>query len=98
MLWAKSHGYDVYDFGGLRADAARMLLVGGPDPSTYLTGSEQFKTSFGGEVFLYPDQVERISRAPLRFAYDISRRTRIGGRIIAIAKGVLRGGRGVRRP
>jgi hypothetical protein len=26
-LWAKSHGYDTYDFGGLRVDAARRLLA-----------------------------------------------------------------------
>jgi lipid II:glycine glycyltransferase (peptidoglycan interpeptide bridge formation enzyme) len=93
MLWAKSHGYDTYDFGGLRADSARILLAGHPEPSTHLTGSEQFKTSFGGEVFMYPDPIELISSAPLRLAYDISQQTRVGGRIVEIGKRALRGGR-----
>jgi lipid II:glycine glycyltransferase (peptidoglycan interpeptide bridge formation enzyme) len=93
ILWAKSHGYNTYDFGGLSAAAAQVLLAGQPVASTDLTGSEQFKTSFGGEVFLYPDQVERISPVPLRLSYDILQRTRLGGRIIEIGKRVLRSGR-----
>jgi lipid II:glycine glycyltransferase (peptidoglycan interpeptide bridge formation enzyme) len=93
MLWAKSHGYDTYDFGGLRVDAARLLLAGSREASAYLTGSEQFKASFGGDVFLYPAQAELISSRPLRWVYDISRRTRGGRWIIDIGKRVLRGGR-----
>jgi lipid II:glycine glycyltransferase (peptidoglycan interpeptide bridge formation enzyme) len=97
MLWAKSHGYGTYDFGGLRADVARSLLAGHPQPRPQLTGSEQFKMSFGGEVFLYPDQVEFISSAPLRLAYDIARRTSTGGRIVDIGKRALRSGRSLSR-
>jgi lipid II:glycine glycyltransferase (peptidoglycan interpeptide bridge formation enzyme) len=93
MLWAKSHGYHSYDFGGLRADAARRLLAGDRESGSYLTGSEQFKTSFGGDVYLYPDQVEFISAPPLRLAYDISRRTRGGRWLVAVGKRALRGGR-----
>ena len=65
------------------------------NPSRPLTskGTEQFKTSFGGEVFRYPEQVELISSAPLRLVYDVSRRTRAGGRFVEIAKRTLRGGR-----
>jgi lipid II:glycine glycyltransferase (peptidoglycan interpeptide bridge formation enzyme) len=92
MLWAKDHGYHTYDFGGLREDAARQLLSGRTEQTVQLTGSEQFKTSFGGEAFLYPGQVELISSPPLRLAYDFSRRTRIGARMISIGKRVLRGG------
>jgi lipid II:glycine glycyltransferase (peptidoglycan interpeptide bridge formation enzyme) len=98
MLWAKSHGYDTYDFGGLRVDAARLLLAGDGEPGAELTGAEQFKTSFGGEVFLYPEQVELISSPLLRLAYDVSRRTRIGGRVIKVGKQALRGGARRRRP
>jgi lipid II:glycine glycyltransferase (peptidoglycan interpeptide bridge formation enzyme) len=93
MLWAKSRGYDVYDFGGLRADAARLLLAGHSESAADLTGSERFKTSFGGEVYLNPDQVELIPSPFLRLAYDIAQRTRGGRRIVAIGKRVLRGGR-----
>jgi lipid II:glycine glycyltransferase (peptidoglycan interpeptide bridge formation enzyme) len=98
ILWAKSNGHDTYDFGGLRADAARLLLAGQGQPSAYLTGSEQFKTTFGGDVIFYPKPVELISSAPLRLAYDISRRTHIGGRLVELGKRALRGGRGRKRP
>jgi lipid II:glycine glycyltransferase (peptidoglycan interpeptide bridge formation enzyme) len=94
MLWAKSQGCDTYDFGGIRADAARRLLAGDSTPSAYLTGAEQFKTSFGGEVFLYPEQVELISSVPLRLAYDVAKRTRAGRRAVSLIKRGLRGGRG----
>jgi lipid II:glycine glycyltransferase (peptidoglycan interpeptide bridge formation enzyme) len=94
MLWAKSNGYHTYDFGGLRADAARQLLADRAERPVNLTGSEQFKASFGGEVFLYPEQVELISSPLMRLAYDISRRTRIGGWFVKMGKRALRGGRG----
>jgi lipid II:glycine glycyltransferase (peptidoglycan interpeptide bridge formation enzyme) len=73
--------------------AADALLGGEPESSAPLKGTERFKTSFGGEVFRYPEQVELISSAPLRLAYDVSRRTRAGGRFVEIAKRTLRGGR-----
>lgn len=93
MLWGKAHGYETYDFGGLRADAARELLAGRPSSNDALTGPEQFKASFGGEAFLYPEQVELISSRPLRLVYDFSRRTRAGQRIVRTVKRGLRGGR-----
>jgi lipid II:glycine glycyltransferase (peptidoglycan interpeptide bridge formation enzyme) len=93
MLWAKAKGCHAYDVGGISARAARILLEGDAEPSTHLTGTEQFKTSFGGAVYQYPEQVELISSTPLRLAYDISRRTRAGGRLVRIAKRALRGGR-----
>lgn len=92
MLWAKSHGCDSYDFGGIRADAAHHLLAGDPASRTFLTGAEQFKTSFGGEVLLYPDQVELISSAPLRLAYAVAQRTHAGRRAVSVVKRSLRGG------
>jgi hypothetical protein len=79
-------------------DAARLLLGGDGEPGAELTGAEQFKTSFGGEVFLYPEQVGLISSPLLRLAYDVSRRTRIGGRVIKVGKQALRGGARRRRP
>ena len=94
MLWAKSRGYGTYDLGGLRAEPARKLLAGHPERTVALTGPEQFKTSFGGEVYLYPEQVELISSPLLRLAYDVSRRTRIDTRAVEIGKRALRGGRG----
>jgi lipid II:glycine glycyltransferase (peptidoglycan interpeptide bridge formation enzyme) len=91
MLWAKASGYHTYDLGGISRKAARLLLDG--EPASRLTGTEQFKASFGGTAYLYPEPVELIS-SPARLAYDLSRRTRAGGRVVEIAKRVLRGGRG----
>jgi lipid II:glycine glycyltransferase (peptidoglycan interpeptide bridge formation enzyme) len=94
MEWAKENGYHTYDFGGISTRAADALLDGAPEPSAHLKGTERFKTSFGGEVFRYPEQVELISSPPLRLAYDVSRRTRAGSRFVEIVKRTLRGGRG----
>jgi lipid II:glycine glycyltransferase (peptidoglycan interpeptide bridge formation enzyme) len=96
MLWAKARGCHTYDVGGISARAARILLDRDAESSTQLTGPEQFKTSFGGEVYQYPEQVELISSTLLRVGYDISRRTRAGSRLVRIAKRVLRGGQGTR--
>jgi lipid II:glycine glycyltransferase (peptidoglycan interpeptide bridge formation enzyme) len=93
MLWAKSHGYDTYDFGGLRTDAARLLLAGHSEAEAHLTGSELFKTAFGGDLYVYPDQVEIISSPLVRRAYDISQGTGSGRRIVAVGKRIMRGGR-----
>jgi lipid II:glycine glycyltransferase (peptidoglycan interpeptide bridge formation enzyme) len=93
MEWAKANGYHTYDFGGISVRAADALLGGEPDSSAPLKGTERFKTSFGGEVFRYPEQVELLSSPTLRLAYDISRRTRAGGRLVEIAKRTLRRGR-----
>ena len=92
MEWAKANGYHTYDFGGISVRAADALLAGGPEPAQ-LKGTERFKTSFGGEVFRYPEQVELSSSPPLRLAYDVSRRTRAGSRFVELAKRMLRGGR-----
>jgi lipid II:glycine glycyltransferase (peptidoglycan interpeptide bridge formation enzyme) len=93
MQWAKTNGYHTYDFGGISARAARVLLDDEPEPTTQLKGTEQFKASFGGEVFRYPEPVELISFPPLRLAYDFSRRTQAGRRFVEVAKRALRGGR-----
>jgi lipid II:glycine glycyltransferase (peptidoglycan interpeptide bridge formation enzyme) len=93
MQWAKSNGCHTYDFGGISARAARALLDGESESTSQLTGIEQFKASFGGEVFQYPEQVELISFPPLRLAYDFSRRTQAGRRFVEVAKRALRGGR-----
>jgi lipid II:glycine glycyltransferase (peptidoglycan interpeptide bridge formation enzyme) len=96
MMWAKENHYHFYDFGGISASAARILLGGEPEAATRLTGPEVFKASFGGEVFRYPEPVESIPSPLLRFAYDIVRRTRVGSRFVGLVKRALRGGRTLR--
>jgi lipid II:glycine glycyltransferase (peptidoglycan interpeptide bridge formation enzyme) len=96
MMWAKENQYRFYDFGGISSSAARILLGGEPEPATRLSGPELFKTSFGGEVFRYPEPVELIPSPPLRVAYAFVRRTRAGRQFAEVAKRALRGGRRVR--
>jgi lipid II:glycine glycyltransferase (peptidoglycan interpeptide bridge formation enzyme) len=93
MMWAKANQYRFYDLRGISARAARLVLGSEPGTAAHLTGAEAFKTRFGGEAFQYPEQVELISSPFLRLAYDMSRRTAAGGRVIALVKRTLRGGR-----
>lgn len=91
ILWSKANGHHTYDLGGINTRAARHLLDG--EPAARLSGTEQFKTSFGGAAYLNPEPVELISSRPVRIAYDLSRRTRAGGKLVELAKRALRGGR-----
>lgn len=93
MVWAKANNHRFYDLGGISGRAARILDGGHPGSPAPLTGVETFKTRFGGEVLRYPEQAELIPSPVLRLAVDLARRTRAGGRILAITKRVLRGGR-----
>ncbi len=92
MLWGKANGYHTYDLGGIRSRAARLLLADQAELAENLSGADAFKTQFGGQAYLYQEQVEFISPL-LRHAYDLSRRSSAGNRIIAAAKQALRGGR-----
>lgn len=91
MLWARSNGYRSYDFGGIHTDAARALAGGAPAGG--IGGADAFKASFGGEAFLYPEQVELISSRSLRLGYDLSQRSEVGGQVVEMAKRAMRGGR-----
>ncbi len=93
IQWAKVNGYEAYDLGGISVDAARTLLSGRPGSAAKLTGTDLFKSSFGGRAFLYPPPVELIPSPLLRLSYDLSRRTRLGDRLVKAAKRALRGGR-----
>jgi lipid II:glycine glycyltransferase (peptidoglycan interpeptide bridge formation enzyme) len=96
MLWAKTHGFDEYDFGGITVGAAAAIERGEPIPAGPLEGIDRFKTSFGGRPFRYPPQVELIRSSVLRVGYDTIRRSAAGDRITDTAKRMMRGGRGKR--
>jgi lipid II:glycine glycyltransferase (peptidoglycan interpeptide bridge formation enzyme) len=96
MMWAKDNHHRFYDFGGISATAAQILLSGEKAAATRLTGPELFKASFGGEAFRYPQPVESIPSPLLRVAYDVVRRTRAGTRFVGLVKRALRGGRTLR--
>jgi lipid II:glycine glycyltransferase (peptidoglycan interpeptide bridge formation enzyme) len=93
MLWAKCHGFDEYDFGGITVGAATAIGRGDPVPAGPLEGIDRFKASFGGRPYWYPAQVELIPSTVLRVGYDAVRRSPVGDRITETAKRMLRGGR-----
>ncbi len=92
MLHGRQRGLRWYDFGGIRASTAELLLAGTPVDRSTLPGPDQFKLGFGGSAYAYPRAVERISSRLVRGAYDLGRDTRLGQRALGHAKRVLRGG------
>lgn len=56
-----------------------------------LTGPEVFKASFGGQPFRYPPAVELLPSRLLRIGYDLSRRSDVGGKVVAMARRLLQG-------
>ena len=92
ILWAKTNGYHTFDFGGIQVDAVDVILDGQAGRATRLTGPEMFKASFGGQPFRYPPAVELLSSRLLRTGYDLSRRSKLGGKLVATTKRLMRGG------
>src|SRR5262249_14601474 len=66
ICWGKANGYRYYDFGGLRPESLRALRAAGPTELGVLAGPDQFKSKFGGEVFIYPPAVELIKSRAVR--------------------------------
>jgi hypothetical protein len=91
IRWAKAHGYQWYDFGGLHEEALQALLAGECRHSDSWPSSDQAKVAFGGSAYRYPNAVEMISSAPVRTAYDLSRRWAGGRRLVARATRRFRG-------
>ncbi|WP_037781501.1 lipid II:glycine glycyltransferase FemX [Streptomyces sp. HGB0020] len=98
IAWAKAHGYGAFDFGGLAVDLVDPIRRGADDLAERLTGPARYKLSFGGEPFRYPQAVELISSRLLRRAYDWSRGSGPGNRLLLdAARRVMRGGGAGRR-
>ncbi len=91
IRWAKARGYRWYDLGGLHEEALRALLAGECRHSDSWPSSDQTKVAFGGSPFRYPSAVEMINSAPVRTAYDFSRRWAGGRRLVARATRRFRG-------
>jgi lipid II:glycine glycyltransferase (peptidoglycan interpeptide bridge formation enzyme) len=92
ILWAKTNGYHTFDFGGIQVNAVDMIRNGQAGHARGLTGPEMFKASFGGQPFRYPPAVELLSSLLLRTGYDLSRHSELGGKLVATAKRLMRGG------
>ncbi len=91
ILWAKANGYHTFDFGGFPVDAVDLIRDGEVGRTSGLTGPEVFKVSFGGQPFRYPPAVELLSSRLLRIGYDLSRRSEVGGKVVATARRLLQG-------
>lgn len=90
--YARAHGYEWFDFGGVSSAArAQQLLSGELVDRSRLPGPDQFKLSFGGRIFHYPQAVELIHPAA-RLAYDLARRSRVGKIVLNRVKSLLRTG------
>ncbi len=94
IRWAKARGYKWYDLGGLHEEALRAMLAGECQHSESWSSSDQAKAAFGGSAYRYPSAVEMINSAPVRIAYDLSRRWAGGRRLVARATRLFRGSSG----
>jgi lipid II:glycine glycyltransferase (peptidoglycan interpeptide bridge formation enzyme) len=91
IRWAKAHGYDSFDFGGLRPEALDVLRADPTGDTGRVSGPDQYKLKFGGDVVRYPDAVELISAPAVRVLYDVARRHPLGRGLVAMARRLLRG-------
>jgi lipid II:glycine glycyltransferase (peptidoglycan interpeptide bridge formation enzyme) len=93
IRWAKAHGYQAFDFGGLRPAAVAALEADPAFDVSQLDGPDYYKTKFGGQLVRYPEAVELISAPVVRVLYDISRRSSTGQRLLDVARSALRSSR-----
>lgn len=89
VVWAKAQGYHSFDFGGIPVDTVDAVR---DDATALLSGPTAFKASFGGRPFRYPAPVELISSPLVRVGYDLARRYPTGGKVVARARRMMRGG------
>lgn len=89
IVWAKANGYHSFDFGGVAGD---MVDAVRDRATSLLSGPTAFKASFGGRPFCYPVPVELITSPLVRVGYDLARRYPAGGKFVAKAKRMMRGG------
>lgn len=92
-LWAKRHGFRRLDFGGMPEESVSALIAGDKNARAALDGPARFKASFGGRPYRFPQAVEMVRPAPVRWAYDLSRRDERGRKLLRMLRRRLRGGR-----
>jgi lipid II:glycine glycyltransferase (peptidoglycan interpeptide bridge formation enzyme) len=69
MQWAKEQGYRYYDFDGIEAEVAQVVLRDGALPANLPRTVTTFKLGFGGKVVLSPGGYEWIENRLLRWGY-----------------------------
>lgn len=93
IQWAKHEGYRWFDFGGLSEASTALLLSGEPVDPARIAGPDQFKLSFGGQAYRFPQAVELIGSTTMRHVYHLAQRLPGGSQAVLAAKAALRGGR-----
>lgn len=91
IKWAKEHGYRWLDFGGLPERMLDDMIERGIHSSDEWPNAQRAKLAFNGTPFRYPTAVELIRPFPVRLAYDFLRRNKLGARLVATVKVMLRG-------
>jgi lipid II:glycine glycyltransferase (peptidoglycan interpeptide bridge formation enzyme) len=90
MVWARANGYDTLDLGGISPAAVDAIRAGHAGLTGRVDGRTYFKASFGGQAYHRPTAVELLSSTPVRFGYDLIRRSPHGGQLLRTAKQLLR--------
>lgn len=98
IRWARRSGYRWIDFGGLTEATVRDAIARGIRDDESWPSADRAKMAFGGAAFRYPSPVELIRPYPLRLAYDVARRSRLGRSLITRTRIALRSSGSAPRP
>jgi lipid II:glycine glycyltransferase (peptidoglycan interpeptide bridge formation enzyme) len=71
MQWAKSQGYDFYDFEGIDECVAKLILNGQKIPESMRLTTNRFKLGFKGKIQLSPCAYDHFYNPVLSFAYRL---------------------------
>lgn len=69
IKWAKSNGYDTFDFDGLNPEMAKEILKGPPYSDDLYKSYNYRKLLYGGQVIILPDAYDYVLNPFLRFGY-----------------------------
>jgi len=67
IQWAKEHGYQYYDLGGINRRYAEILLANETLPEDFYRSPAVFKRKWGGQAVLYPPASQRTFNPLARF-------------------------------
>jgi lipid II:glycine glycyltransferase (peptidoglycan interpeptide bridge formation enzyme) len=71
MQWAKSQGYQFYDFEGIDECVAKLILNGEKIPKTMRSTTNRFKLGFKGKIQLSPHAYDHVYNPLLSFVYRL---------------------------
>jgi lipid II:glycine glycyltransferase (peptidoglycan interpeptide bridge formation enzyme) len=71
MQWAKSQGFQFYDFEGIDECVAKLILNGQKIPESMRATTNRFKLGFKGKIQLSPRAYDHVYNPVLSFAYRL---------------------------